>query len=129
MMSDLPYVSLRLSTVLCERLKIGPVPTFYQRIMAGKECFCTDAVRDFTGLEDFLEIVNKSIETEITGSFNISSGQPTSVKDLYHAVNKALNLRGPTYIKELPTSDDDLKRLVLNPSKAEAAFGIKLTYE
>ena len=53
MMSDLPYISLRLSTVLCERLKIGPVPTFYQRIMAGKECFCTDAIRDFTGLGIF----------------------------------------------------------------------------
>ena len=76
-----------------------------------------------------MEIVNKSVETEISGSFNISSGQPTTVKDLYHAVNKALNLKGPTNIKELPTSDDDLKRLVLNPSKAEEAFGMKFTYE
>ena len=104
-------------TVLCERLKIGPVPTFYQRIMAEKECFCTDAVRDFTGLSDFLEVVNRSISTKITGSFNISSGQPTPVIDIYHAVNKALNFRGPTEIKEVETSDDDLKRLVLNPQK------------
>ena len=129
MMSELPYVSLRLSTVLCERLKIGPVPTFYQRIMEGKECFCTDAIRDFTGLADFLEIVNKSIDSKITGSFNISSGQPTSVKELYHAVNKALNSKGPTDIKESPTSNDDLKRLVLDSSKAEAAFNMKFTYD
>lgn len=128
-MSGLPFVSLRLATVLCERLKIGPVPTFYQRIMEGKECFCTDAVRDFIGLNDFLEVINRSIETEITGSFNISSGQPTTVKDLYRAVNKSLNLRGSSDVKEVPTSSDDVKRLVLDPSKAEAAFDIKFTYE
>lgn len=128
-MSDLPYVSLRLSTVLCERLKIGPVPTFYQRIKAGKDCFCTDAIRDFTGLRDFLEIVKKSIESPVTGSFNVSSGKPTSVKEIYNAVNKALNFQGPMEVKEITTSPDDLKRLVLNSQKAEAAFNMKFSYE
>ena len=50
-LSELPWVSLRLANIAGPRLAIGPIPTFYQRLKAGRACFCTDTVRDFLDME------------------------------------------------------------------------------
>ena len=71
---------------------------------------------------------SNNISIEDLGHMSFDTSE-TPVIDIYHAVNKALNFRGPIEIKQVETSDDDLKRLVLNPQKAELAFDMKFTYE
>ena len=45
--SGLNVISLRLANITGPRLAIGPIPTFYERLRAGKSCFCSDTKRDF----------------------------------------------------------------------------------
>ena len=54
--SNLPVISFRLANICGPRLAIGPLPTFYQRLKEGKKCFCSEAVRDFLDMGDFLRI-------------------------------------------------------------------------
>ena len=53
--SGLNVISMRLANICGPRLSIGPIPTFYTRLKAGKSCFCSDSVRDFLDMEDFLD--------------------------------------------------------------------------
>ena len=45
--AELPTISLRLANICGPRLSIGPIPTFYSRLKAEKNCFCSETVRDF----------------------------------------------------------------------------------
>src|SRR3546814_927070 len=86
-MSGLPLVSLRLANVTGPRLAIGPIPTFYKRLKAGQNCFCSSTVRDFLDMDDFLDLVDLAIAPEApTGIFNVSTGEGRSIKDVYDAV-------------------------------------------
>ena len=58
MLSGLPAVSLRLANVTGPRLAIGPIPTFYNRLKSGKACFCSETIRDFLDMSDFLSIMD-----------------------------------------------------------------------
>ena len=55
----MPVVSLRLANVTGPRLAIGPIPTFYKRLKEGKGCFCSDTIRDFLDMSDFLALMDK----------------------------------------------------------------------
>src|SRR5262249_40769882 len=61
-MSRVPFVSFRLANVTGPRLAIGPIPTFYARLKAGKSCFCSKTVRDFVDMEDFFTVTELAME-------------------------------------------------------------------
>ena len=91
--SGLPVVSLRLANVTGPRLAIGPIPTFYQRLKAGKSCFCSDTRRDFLDMEDFVSIMEIVMKKETpVGVFNVSTGESRSILDVFEAVSSYLGI-------------------------------------
>ena len=72
MNSGLPVVSFRLANICGPRLAIGPIPTFYKRLKAGQNCFCSDTIRDFLDMSDFLRLMESSLkENSPLGLFNV----------------------------------------------------------
>lgn len=121
--SELPVISLRLANITGPRLAIGPIPTFYQRIKAGKSCFCSDTRRDFLDMEDFLYVMETVIQPEAPGGvFNISSGESRSIKEVFDAVAAYLKLT-PEAPPIVPPGEDDVPEVVLDPFVTEAALG------
>lgn len=123
--SELPVVSLRLANICGPRLAIGPIPTFYKRLKGEQSCFCSDSVRDFLDMSDFLSLMDVVIETGApTGLFNVSTGAGNSIKDVYDTVAKYLNIDPPD-VPIVPVGDDDVPEVVLDPSETEKVFGWK----
>ena len=122
--SGLPVVSLRLANICGPRLAIGPIPTFYKRLKAGQSCFCSDTVRDFLDMIDFLSLMDLLLESPDfpTGAFNVSTGEGRSIKDVYDAVAKYLDIRPPE-VPIVPPGSDDVPAMVLDPSETERKLG------
>lgn len=126
MMSDVPVVSLRLANVTGPRLAIGPIPTFYKRLKAGQKCFCSDTVRDFLDMSDFLSIADLSLqEGRPTGIFNVSTGEGHSIKEVFDVVLDYVGATLAEPVPVVPPGADDVPSVVLDPSRAEAEFGWK----
>ena len=115
-------VSLRISNVCSPYLSIGPIPTFYKRLKNNQKCFCTEAIRDFLDINDFLNLINKIIENpNINGVYNASTGKGNSILEIYTHISKFLNLEKKEFeIKKI--GNDDVKEVILDPSKAERDF-------
>jgi UDP-glucose 4-epimerase len=123
MQSGLPVVSLRLANICGPRLAIGPIPTFYKRLKAGQNCFCSDSVRDFLDMEDFLDIMDLVLKEEAaTGVFNVSTGEGRSILDVFKTVANYLGIEAPE-VPIVPVGTDDVAQVVLDPSITESAFG------
>lgn len=123
--SGLPAVSLRLANVCGPRLSIGPIPTFYKRLKAGQNCFCSRATRDFLDMEDFFSLVDLLLETsDPVGAFNVSTGEGHTIQDVFESVAKHLGLVPPK-VAVVPPGDDDVPVVVLDPTETEQAFGWK----
>ena len=124
--SGLPVVSLRLANVTGPRLAIGPIPTFYQRLKAGKSCFCSDTRRDFLDMEDFVSIMEIVMKEEApNGIFNVSTGESRSIKDVFEAVSSYLGIVPDEHPPVVPPGSDDVPEVVLDPSETEKALGWK----
>jgi len=124
--SGLPVVSLRLANVTGPRLAIGPIPTFYQRLKAGKSCFCSDTRRDFLDMEDFFSVMDIVLKPESpTGVFNVSTGESRSIKDVFDAVSKYLDITPVEAPPIVPPGADDVPEVVLDPSETERVLGWK----
>ena len=120
--SELPVISMRLANVTGPRLAIGPIPTFYKRLRAGQACFCSDAVRDFLDMSDFLALMDLAVQpTAPTGVFNVSTGEGRSIKDVFDAVASYLKLT-PEAPPIVPPAADDVAKVVLDPELTERAF-------
>jgi UDP-glucose 4-epimerase len=119
----LETVSLRIANTTGPRLAVGPIPTFYARLKAGRACFCTDAVRDFLDLEDFFALLDAALEPGApTGAFNASTGEGHAIREVYELVAAHLGV-APGEPEIRPPADDDAPVVVLDPSAAKAAFG------
>lgn len=129
--SALPLVSLRLSNICGPRLAIGPIPTFYKRLKAGQGCFCSDTVRDFLDMVDFLTLIDLVMtDKTVKGVFNISTGEGHSIKDVYDAVASYLGMKPPD-VPIVPVGADDVPIVVLDPSETEKVLGwrAKVSFE
>lgn len=125
MMGTVPTVSLRLANITGPRLSIGPIPTFYSRLKEGKNCFCSDTERDFLDMEDFIDVMDLMLDTEApTGIYNISTGEGKSIKQVFDAVAAYLDI-DPGKVPIVPPGDDDVPKVVLDPSNTEKTFGWK----
>ncbi len=121
--SGLPVVSLRLSNICGPRLSIGPIPTFYKRLKAGQSVFCSDTVRDFLDITDFMSLMDiiMASGSDVTGVYNVSTGEGHSIKDVFDEVSGYVNISMPD-VPILPVGDDDVQSVVLDPSETEAVF-------
>ncbi|HLO76064.1 MAG TPA: NAD-dependent epimerase/dehydratase family protein [Magnetospirillum sp.] len=125
-MSGLPAVSLRLANVTGPRLAIGPIPTFYKRLRTGQKCVCSDTVRDFLDMSDFLALMDMALAAGApTGVFNVSTGQGHSIRDLFGVVADYLGIAVTEPVPTVPPGPDDVRAVVLDPAATEAAFGWK----
>lgn len=121
--SGLNVISLRLANICGPRLAIGPIPTFYTRLKDQKNCFCSDSIRDFLDMEDFLDILDIAIRKEIpTGVYNVSTGIGSSIKDVFDAVVEHLKILAPE-VPIVPVSADDVSTVVLDPGQTKSVFG------
>jgi UDP-glucose 4-epimerase len=131
-MSGLPFVSLRLANVTGPRLAIGPIPTFYTRLKAGKACFCSRTVRDFIDMSDFFSIMDLALqEGAPTGIFNVSTGTGHSIKEIFDIVADHVGAELSEPVPEVGPGADDVPAMVLDPAETIRAFDWtpKFTFE
>lgn len=123
--SGVPTLSLRIANVTGPRLAIGPIPTFYKRLKAGQNCFCSDTSRDFLDMSDFLSFMDQAIEINApTGVFNLASGEAHSIKEIFDLVADYLGIQ-KTDVPIIPAAADDVPIVSLDASKTFKAFGWK----
>lgn len=125
MLSGIPTVSLRIANVTGPRLAIGPIPTFFKRLKAGQNCFCSDTFRDFLDMSDFLSFMDLVIKKNApTGLFNVSTGEAHSIKEIFDIVSKYLSL--PLIdVPIVECGQDDVPKVMLDPTETFKAFGWK----
>lgn len=128
-MSGMPFVSLRLANVTGPRLAIGPIPTFYTRLKAGKGCFCSRTIRDFIDMEDFFSVMDLVMaDGAPTGIFNVSTGTGHSIREIFDLVVAHLGITLEQPVPEVDPGPDDVPAVVLDPSATIAAFGWQPRY-
>ena len=124
LLGDVPVVSLRLANSTGPRLAIGPIPTFYKRLKAGQKCFCSDTVRDFLDMTDFLVLMDRLLDRESpTGIYNVSTGEGHSIKEIFDFVAKYLDIRLAEEVPIVPPGPDDVPAVVLDPSATRTQLG------
>lgn len=130
-MSSLPVLSLRLANVTGPRLAIGPIPTFYKRLKNGQSCFCSDTVRDFLDMRDFLDFMDLVVAGEPrSGTYNLSTGEGHTIKEIFDIVADHLGM-GQVDVPIVAAGDDDVQAVVLDPVETMRVFGweAKISFE
>ena len=123
--SNLKVVSLRLANICSENLAIGPIPTFYNRLKAGKDCFITDAYRDFVDFDDFYNLLIEILKrSDCFGIFNVSSGVSTHIEEIFNMIKRYLG-KSDTTAPIKPILDDDVYNTTLDPSETIKFFNWK----
>jgi UDP-glucose 4-epimerase len=117
-LAGVSFVSLRLANVTGPRLAIGPIPTFYARLKAGKPCFCSRTVRDFIDMDDFFAVMDLVMaEDAPTGMFNVSTGTGHTIKDIFDIVADHVGVRLAEPVPEVDPGPDDVPAVVLDPTE------------
>lgn len=123
LLSGVPTTSLRIANVTGPRLAIGPIPTFYKRLKAGQNCFCSDSSRDFLDMQDFLDFMDLAVQPGApAGVYNLSSGEAHSIREIFDLVCDHLSL-GRREVPVVPVGADDVPVVTLDPAATAAAFG------
>ena len=126
-LSGLSFVSFRLANAYGPRNISGPLPTFYQRLTSNKPCFVMDTRRDFIYIQDLVDCVEKAVAGKGDGYYHISSGSDYSIKELFDATTKALNIQLDQPVEVRPRNPDDVFSILLDPSRAENDFSWKVS--
>lgn len=122
-LTGLDFLSFRLANAYGPRNISGPLPTFFQRLTEGKNCFVMDTRRDFIYIQDLVDVIEKSIDgMGNRGYYHIATGSDYSIKDLYDATIKALNMPEKANVEVRPRLPDDVFTILIDPSKTEADF-------
>jgi UDP-glucose 4-epimerase len=122
--SDLPWVSLRLANITGPRLAIGPIPTFYRRLKSREKCFCTETIRDFLDISDFLALMRMVLRDDApTGIFNVSTGEGHTIAEVFDTIAACLGITLAEPVPVVPPAADDVPAVVLDPSRTRAALG------
>jgi UDP-glucose 4-epimerase len=126
-LSGLDWVSLRLANAYGPRNLSGPLPTFYQRLTSDKPCFVVDTRRDFMYVDDLIDLVVMAVDGAGDGGiYHASSGSDVSIKELFDATVKALDLPEQD-VEVRPRNPDDAFTILLDPSRTEKEFGWRAT--
>ena len=122
-LSGLDYISFRLANAYGPRNLSGPLPTFFHRLTAGKPCFVMDTRRDFIYVDDLVDVVLLAIQGRgSSGIYHISSGSDYSIKELFDAAVKALDIHLDREVEQRPRNPDDAYTILLDPSKTNGDF-------
>lgn len=122
-LSGVDYVTFRLANVVGPRNVAGPLPIFYQRLKDGKQCFVSEARRDFVYVKDLARVVLKACDGTGHGAYHFSSGQDVAIQELYDAVVSAMQVPGAPKAEVRPLGPDDVFSILLDPSRTFADFG------
>ena len=121
--SGLDFVTFRLANVVGPRNVSGPLPIFYQRLKDGKQCFITNARRDFVFVKDLARAVLKACDGMGNGAYHFSSGTDIAIKELYDAVVKAMDIVPYPEAEMRMIGPDDAPSILLDPSRTFKDFG------
>jgi UDP-glucose 4-epimerase len=122
-LSGLEWISLRLANAYGPRNVSGPLPTFYHRLTSGKSVFVMDTRRDFIYVQDLIDLVLLAVDGEgAPGIYHASSGSDYSIKELFDATAKALDLDVPD-VEVRARNPDDAFTILLDPSRTREEFG------
>ena len=121
------FVSFRLANAYGPRNVSGPLPTFFQRLTAGKPCFVMDTRRDFIYVDDLIDVVMLALEGKGRGKYHVSSGSDFSIKELFDATVKALDIQLDEDVEVRPRGEDDAYTILLDPSRTNQDFGWKIS--
>jgi UDP-glucose 4-epimerase len=116
------FVSFRLANAYGPRNISGPLPTFFQRLTAGKPCFVMDTRRDFIYVGDLIDVVMLALDGAGRGKYHVSSGSDFSIKELFDATTKALDIQLEEDVEVRPRGADDAFTILLDPSRTHADF-------
>jgi len=126
-MSGLDFISMRLANVYGPRNLSGPVPTFFHRLDNKKECFISDARRDFIFIDDLIDIVIMAIDGKgEKGHYHIGTGHDDSIETIFDYVANSMDL--DFGVTEKPSQMfgrfwDDVKTILIDPKKTLEVFG------
>jgi UDP-glucose 4-epimerase len=127
-LSKVDFISFRLANAYGPRNLSGPLPTFFQRLTAGKKCFVMDTRRDFVYVGDLVEVVLKALDGAGTrGPYHVSSGKDYSIKELFDETVKAMNIRLDEPVEVRERNPDDAFTILLDPSKTNLDFSWKVS--
>lgn len=122
-LSKLDYISFRLANAYGPRNLSGPLPTFFQRLTAGKPCFVMDTRRDFIYVSDLVEVISLAVDGHgRRGPYHVSSGKDFAIKELFDATIAALGIKLDKEVEVRPRNPDDVATILLDPSKTEEDF-------
>lgn len=121
--SDLNFVSFRLSNIIGPRNLNGPLPIFYQRLKEGKRCFITEAKRDFVNVKDLAKVIVTSCFGTGHGIYNFGSGKNYFVRELYDTVVEEMGIKPYPRPEVRTLGSDHLDCLLLDSSKLLEDFG------
>jgi UDP-glucose 4-epimerase len=122
-LSKLDYISFRLANAYGPRNLSGPLPTFFQRLTAGKPCFVMDTRRDFIYVNDLVEVISLAVDGRgRRGPYHVSSGKDFAIKQLFDATIQALGIKLDKDVEVRPRNPDDVATILLDPSKTEEDF-------
>ena len=122
-LSGIDYVTFRLANVVGPRNVAGPLPIFYQRLKDGKQCFVTEARRDFVFVKDLARVVLKACDGVGHGAYHFSSGKDIAIQELYDAVVTAMAVPGKPRAEVRPLGPDDVFSILLDPTRTFEDFG------
>jgi UDP-glucose 4-epimerase len=122
-LSGVDFVTFRLANVIGPRNVAGPLPIFYQRLKDGKQCFVTNARRDFVFVKDLARVVLKAIDGTGRGAYHFSSGKDVAIQELYDAVVTALDVPGKPKAEVKELGPDDVFSILLDPTRTFEDFG------
>ncbi len=125
-LSGLNYVTFRLANAYGPRNISGPLPTFYQRLTTGQQCFVMDTRRDFVYIDDMVNCIMGAVDGKGSGTYHISSGSDFSIQELFDATTAALGLEISVEVRE--RQPDDVYSILLDPSRTEKDFGWKTEF-
>ncbi len=123
-MSGLDWVSFRLANAYGPRNISGPLPTFFQRLTAGKPVFVMDTRRDFVFIEDLIDLVWQAVvDGRGHGTYHASSGSDYAIKELLDATLAALAIELDEEVEVRARSEDDAYTILLDPARVQEEFG------
>ena len=120
-LSGLDFVTFRLANVIGPRNVAGALPIFFQRLKDGKQCFVTEARRDFVFVKDLAKVVLKAIDGTGHGAYHFSSGSDVAIQELYDHVANAMNSGSKADVR--PLGEDDAFSILLDPARTYEDFG------
>ena len=122
-LSGLDHVSFRLANAYGPRNLSGPLPTFFMRLTAGKDCFVADTRRDFVFVDDIVDCVMGAVEGRGHGVYHVASGGDFAIRELYDGVVRALRLNLDRDVEVRARAEDDAYTILLDPSRTTEDFG------